>query len=150
MAFTGSCVCFSFLAEIWQAVHNFSSNGDVFKLALYSPAASLTAQTEVYSSANEISAAGYTAGGAVVPTTLGVASAGAISFPQFLPVNFGVTLTASGGLVYNSTKGNRAVCVIDFGFTATGITQDNFTVNFPANGPNSALLRVLGGLGQTP
>ena len=79
-----------------------------------------------------------------------MASAGAISFPQFLPVNYGVTLTAAGALAYNATKGNRAVFIVDFGFGTTGITQPNFTVNFPANGPNSALLRILGGLGQNP
>ena len=67
MAFTGSVVCFSFLAEMWQAVHNFSSNGDVFMLALYTPSATLTAQTEVYTSANEISAAGYTRWGSGSP-----------------------------------------------------------------------------------
>ena len=145
MAFTGSSVCFSFLAEMWQAVHNFSSNGDVFKLALYTPDATLSANTSVYSSTNEISAAGYTAGGAVLPTTLGVASGGPISFPQFLPVVFGVTITARGGLIYNHTKGDRAVCVLDFGMS---LTSNNFTVTPPANGPESALLRVAGTLGS--
>ena len=146
--FTGSSLCNSFLAELWQAVHNFSSNGDVFKLALYNNTASLTASTSVYpAGAGEISAAGYTAGGAVIPTSLGVGSGGPISFPQFLPVTWAAQITASGGLVYNSTKGNRAVCVVDFGFGNQGITANPFTVTFPPNGPESAFMRVVGSLG---
>lgn len=145
--FTGSCMCNSFLAELWQAVHNFSSNGDVFMLALYDATATLTASTSVYpASGGEITGTGYTAGGATVPTSLGVASGGPISFPQFLPVTWAANLTAAGGLIYNSTKGNRAVCVFDFGGTRAA---NPFTVNFPANGPDSAVMRVIGSLVYT-
>jgi hypothetical protein len=77
---------------------------------------------------------------------LGVASGGPISFPQLLPVIWAANLTAAGGLVYNSTKGNRAVCVVDFGGTRAA---NPFTVSFPANGPDSAFMRVIGSLVYT-
>ena len=144
--FTGSAMCNSFLAELFQAVHNFSSNGDVFNFALFDSTASLNALTTSYQPGipGEISAAGYVPGGAAVPTSLGVGSGGAVSFPQFLPVTWAGPLTAHGGLIYNTTKGNRAVCVIDFGFT---ITVNPFKVTFPANGPSSAFLRLIGSPG---
>jgi hypothetical protein len=63
-----------------------------------------------------------------------------------LPVIWAANLTAAGGLVYNSTKGNRAVCVVDFGGTRAA---NPFTVSFPANGPDSAFMRVIGSLVYT-
>jgi hypothetical protein len=143
--FTGSTVCSSFLAELFQGIHNFSSNGDVFLVALYSDAASLTASTAGYTSAGEINGPGYTAGGAQVPTSLGVATAGQIAFPQFLPVKWTPgPLTARGALLYNSTKGNRAVAVMDFGLD---YTQSPFVWTPPGNGSGSALIRVVGSVG---
>ena len=74
MAFSGNFMCTSFKKELLEGVHNFkNSGGSTFKLAMYTNSASFTAATTAYTTSNEISGTGYTAGGAsltrVDPTT---------------------------------------------------------------------------------
>jgi hypothetical protein len=76
MAFTGNFMCTSFKQELLQAQHNFTaSTGDTFKLAMYTNSASFTAATTDYTTSNEVSGTGYTAGGGtltnITPTTSG-------------------------------------------------------------------------------
>ena len=63
MAFTGNYMCTSFKKELMQGKHDFTtSSGDTFKLALYTNSASFTASTTAYTTSNEISGTGYSAG----------------------------------------------------------------------------------------
>ena len=63
MAIT-QAMCSSFKQELLQGKHDFTaSTGHSFKLALFTSSATLGASTTDYSTTNEVSGTGYTAGG---------------------------------------------------------------------------------------
>ena len=135
--------CTSFKQELAQGVHNFSAvGGDAFKLALYTSAATLGATTTVYTTTGEASGTGYSAGG-IALTNVGVATSGVIAYLSFVsPAVFtGVTLTCRGALIYNSSKSNKAVCVLDFGDDISALGQ-NLNVTFPPVNLTSAIIRI--------
>jgi hypothetical protein len=135
--------CTSFKQELAQGVHNFSAvGGDAFKLALYTSAATLGATTTVYTSTGEASGTGYSAGG-IALTNVGVSTSGVIAYLSFVsPAVFtGVTLTCRGALIYNSSKSNKAVCVLDFGDDISALGQ-NLNVTFPPVNLTSAIIRI--------
>ena len=109
------------------------------KMALYTADADLGADTLVYSTANEVVGTGYTAGGKVL-TGVTVNKSGTTAYLDFTdvvwdPANF----TARGALIYNTSLGNLAVAVLDFGADKTATTT--FTVQTPANTADAALIR---------
>ena len=135
-------MCTSFQAEVAQGLHNFTrTTGDVFKLALYVATANLNADTTVYTSTGEASGTNYTAGGIALTniTPLAASNTGYWSFDDATFSN--VTLTCAGALIYNSTNGNRAVCVLNFGQTITK-TASNLVVTFPPMGATDSVLRI--------
>lgn len=135
-------MCTSFKAEVAQGLHNFTrSTGDVFYLALYTANATLGADTTVYTASNEASGTNYTAGGIALTniTPLAASNTGYWSFDDATFSN--VTLTCAGALIYNSTNGNRAVCVLNFGQTITK-TAANLVVTFPPMGATNSVLRI--------
>jgi len=138
-------VCNTFKSEILGAVHDFDSgSGQVFKLALYSSAATLNATTTVYSSSNEVGNTGqYSAGGGVLASQQ-VSLDGSVAIVDFADLSFtGVTLTARGALIYNTSASNKSVCVLDFGGDKTA-TSGTFTIQFPADTTSAAILRISG------
>jgi hypothetical protein len=124
----------SFKADLLKAVHDF--NTDTFKLALYLATADLGANTTVYTASGETSGTGYTAGGNTL-TGVSVNDAGFVLFSNtsWNPAVF----TARGALIYNSSKSNKAVAVLDFGSDKTA--TNTFLVQMPANTATSALIR---------
>jgi len=126
----------SFKAECWQAVHNLLT--DTLKIALYNGNAVLDATTTVYSATNEVTGSGYTAGGQVI-TGVTIGAEGYVVFSSFDNPSWSGALTARYALIYNSSKGNKSVAVLDFGADKTSTTT--FTVTLPANTATSALLR---------
>jgi hypothetical protein len=128
----------SFKVELPQAVHNLLT--DTIKIALYTSGATLDADTTVYSASNEVVATGYTAGG---NTLLGatILSTNGIAFIDFDNAEWIAALTARGALIYNASKSNKSVAVLDFGADKTSATV--FTVQMPANTSTSALLRIV-------
>ena len=130
--------CTSFKVELLQGVHNFVS--DVFKLALYTGAANLSALTTVYSTAGEIVAAGYSAGGVTLAQTA-VTSDGTTALCSFSNTSIPAQIVARGGLIYNSSKANRAVLVLDFGADRSS-TGGVFSISFPPQNAASAVIRV--------
>ena len=138
--FTGNYLVTSFKGELLAGVHDFTAH--TFKLALYTNEATLNADTAAYGASNEVAGAGYTAGG-VGLTALAVANSGTTAFVTFEDAEWpGATLTARGGLVYNSSvAGNPAVAVLDFGAdkVASGTT---FTVRFPDATADTAVIRI--------
>ena len=124
----------SFQAQLLEGVHDF--NTDTFKIALYLATADLGANTTVYVTGGETSGTGYDAGGKVM-TGISVNAAGFVNFTNvsWNPAVF----TARGALIYNSTKGNKAVAVLDFGSDKTA--SNTFLVQMPANTASSALIR---------
>jgi hypothetical protein len=133
--------CTSFKVELLQGIHNFTpSTGDVFKLALYTEAANLSALTTVYSTAGEVVAVGYTAGGVVLTQTAPTFD-GTTALVSFANLSISSTLSANGAMIYNSSKANRAVLVMDFGglrFSSAGV----FGITFPPQNAASAIIRI--------
>lgn len=125
----------SFKAELYTGIHDLTT--DVLKIALYTASASLGEGTTVYSSANEVTGSGYVAGGAVM-TGVTVNSSGYTAYVGFSNVVFGAAVTARCALIYNSSKSNRAIAVLDFG---SDKTSTNFTIVMPGNTATTALIR---------
>lgn len=142
MAFSGSFMAGSFKSEILQAIHNLSAvGGDTFKIALYTNAATMDATTTTYSTVNEVVGTNYVAGG-VALTNSGPQALGAIGFSSFGNATFAnVSITARGALIYNSSKANRVVCVLDFGADKSA-TAGGFIITMPASTSTTALLRL--------
>ena len=145
MAIT-QAICNTFKKELLDGDHDFDTGGDVFKLALYTSAATLDSSTTVYTSTNEIGNTGTytTTGGTLVNS--GTQEVGGVAFCDFGDLSFtGVTLTARGALIYNTsaTVANAAVAVLDFSSDKTA-TDGTFTVIFPADTSAAAILRISG------
>lgn len=128
--------CTSFKAELYQGVHDLLT--DNIYIALYTGNASLDYATTVYSSANEVVATGYTAGGQKLlnPT---VNSSGYTAYVSFSNPSWTAALTARCALIYNASKSNKAIAVLDFGSDKTSTTT--FSITLPANTADSALIR---------
>ena len=146
MAIT-QAICNSFKQELLEGEHNFkSSGGDVFKLALYTNAATLNSATTAYTTSDEVAASGqYVAGGGTLVNS-GTQQIGGVAFCDFADLSFtGVTLTARGALIYNTsaTVANAAVAVLDFSSDKTA-TSGTCTIVFPADTSAAAILRISG------
>ena len=126
----------SFKAELYQAVHNLLT--DTLKIALYTANANLNETTTVYSTANEVVASGYTAGGNTL-TGVTINTSGYTAYVNFDNVSWTAALTARCALIYNTSKANRAIAVIDFGADKTSATT--FLITMPANTSTTALIR---------
>jgi hypothetical protein len=136
-------VCNSFKAELLGAVHDFDSgSGQVFKLALFQSNANLSAGTTIFTSTNEAASGGqYTTGGGILAGQQ-VSLDTSTAIITFSDLSFtGVTLTAEGALIYNTSAGNKAVCVLSFGGDKTA-TSGTFTILFPAFTAANAILRI--------
>jgi hypothetical protein len=135
-------MCTSFKVELLTATHNFTaSTGDTFKIALYTSSATLGASTTVYSTSDEVVGTGYTAGGNTL-TNITPTSSGTTAFTDFADTTWSTaTITARGALIYNSSKANRSVCVLDFGSDKTS-TAGNFSIVFPTADASNALIRI--------
>lgn len=128
----------SFKQDLLLGVHDFAT--DTIKMALYEASADLGAATTVYSTASEASGTGYAAGGNIM-TGVTVLTSGTTAYVDFAntvwdPADF----TARGALIYNASKSNKAIAVLDFGSDKTATTT--FTVQMPANTATSALIRI--------
>jgi len=149
-------MCTSFLGQLMTATHNFgtspiraASTADTFKAALYVTTATVNAATTVYSSTNEVSGTGYTAGGitvtnATAPSSTNSSATAGVGYwtPSANLVYSTVTLSTAFDtvLIYNSSQSNAAVSVHTFG--AQTITAGTFTLTMPSNTTSSALLRL--------
>ena len=120
----------SFKTEIFQGTHAVGT--DVFKLALYTSAATMTpSTTTAYSATNEASGTGYSAGGITLTgdTVQLNTNTAAVTWADATWATS--TISAAYGLIYNSSKSNKAVAILDFGGTQT-TSASTFTVDMPA------------------
>ena len=128
----------SFKAELYQAIHDLTT--DTLKIALYTNSATLNETTTVYSTTNEITGTGYTAGGATI-TGVTVNSSGYTAYVSFNnPSWTAASFTTRAALIYNSSKSNRSIAVLDFGSDKT-VSNNTFVVTLPANTAADALIR---------
>jgi len=137
----------SFKKEILEGIHDLETGGDTFKLALYQDTANLSAATTAYpgdSTGGQVSDTGqYVQGGGVLTGQATSLDTG-VAIVDFADLSFtGVTLTARGALIYNTSESNKAVAVLDFGGDKTA-TAGTFTIQFPDFNSTSAILRISG------
>ena len=145
MAIT-QAMCTSFKTQLLEGQHDFTNGADTFKLALFTSSATLGATTTDYSTTNEASGTGYTAGGGtlvnVTPT-----SSGTTAFTDFNDLTFSsATITARGAMIYNTQTGGGsgttdAVAILDFGSDKTS-TNGDFTIQFPTADASNAIIRI--------
>jgi|TARA_R100000455_G_C6222728_1_gene86686 hypothetical protein len=143
MAFSGNYMCTSFKKELMTATHNFTnSSGNTFKLAMYTNSASFDASTTAYTTSNEVSGTGYSAGGSAL-TNVTPTSSGTTALTDFADLTFSTaTVTARGALIYNdSAGGDPSVVVLDFGSDKTS-TAGDFTIVFPTADASNAIIRI--------
>ena len=136
-------MCTSFKKELFEAVHNFkASGGNVFKLALFTAAATLNAGTTVYSATNEVAHANYAAGGFTL-TNVDPSTSGTTAMVTFSinPTWTSVTFTTAQALLYNTSQANKAVAVFDFGGSHT-VTAGDFMLTIPPATSTTAMLRM--------
>jgi hypothetical protein len=134
-------MCSSFKQQILLGEQDLDT--DVIKIALYTSSATLGATTTVYTTTSEVSSSGtnYTAGGNTLTGAV-VTLDGTTAIVDFNDTTWtSSTITARGALIYNSTKANKAIAVLDFGADKTS-TSGDFTINFPAAAAGSAIIQV--------
>jgi len=138
----------SFKVELPQGIHNFGpTSPDTFKIALYTAAADLGYATATYTTAGEVVGAGYTAGGNTLTITVTPVAANNFAGTPTAYISFAntiwtsATFTARAALLYNSTKGNKSVAVLDFGSDKT-VNNEAFQIIFPTADANSAIVRI--------
>ena len=142
MAIT-QAMCTSFKKELLEARHNFkNSGGSAFKLALFTSSATLGASTTAYSTTNEVSGTGYSAGGSAL-TRVDPSTSGTTALTDFADLTFSTaTITANGALIYNDDASNdAAVIVLAFGGDKTS-TAGDFTIQFPTADASNAIIRI--------
>ena len=134
--------CGVFPQNMLRGLENFNTGTPyTYKIALYTASANLSSTTSSYTTANEITGTGYTAGGRVLaPTVPGLDQTNNTAFFSFAnAVWTPAAFTARGALVYNSTTG-AACFVLDFGSDKTATST--FTVTFPAADSSNAIIRI--------
>ena len=137
-------MCTSFKVGILGGSFNFNTGTtQVFKIALFTSAATLSAATTAYSTSNEVVGTGYSAGGNTLTVSQVPTSSGTTAFLDFSDTTWTTaTITARGALIYlaNGTT-NPSVAVLDFGSDKTS-TAGSFTIQFPTADASSAILRI--------
>jgi len=129
----------SFKEELLLGIHDFDT--DVMKIALYTSVAELGPTTSAYTTDGETSGIGYTAPGQIL-TGVVVTRTGGIAYVSFdNPTWNAATFTTRGALIYNSSKSNRSVGVLNFGLDQTMLSQQ-FQIQFPPDNADNALIRI--------
>jgi hypothetical protein len=127
----------SFKEELFKGIQNLST--DTLYIALYTALADIGPDTTAYTTSEEIVGTGYTAGGiALTGVTIN-------TYDGTVYINFDnavwnpASFTARGALIYNTSKANRSIAVLDFGADKT--CSNSFTITMPSNTYTTALIR---------
>ena len=133
-------MCSSFKPEILGGIHDLDT--DAIFIALYTSSATLGAATTAYTATNEVATAGgYTAGGIQLTSPV-ITLDGTTGICDFADATWpAATITARGALIYNSSKSNKAIAVLDFGSDKIS-TAGAFTVIMPAAAAATAIVRI--------
>jgi hypothetical protein len=138
MIVQGQCTVFK--VNLLKGLENFNTGtAYTYKVALYNALADLDADTLTYTTTNEVTGSGYSAGGNVLTPTV-PSSGGSTAFISFANVTWNpASFTCRGALIYNSTT-NAAVAVLNFGSDKTPIST--FTIQFPPADAANAIIRI--------
>ena len=129
----------SFRREMLQGVHNITV--DSVKIALYGPTASLGKSTTAYSTTDEIAGTGYAVGGQVV-TGMTIADQDDVVYATFdKPQWSNTTISARAALLYNASKANRSIAVIDFRDLISTVAEI-FRIDLPNANARDAIIRI--------
>ena len=133
----------AFLQDCLDGGQNLGNGGTTLKIALYTSSASLGATTSAYTTSNEVSGTGYTAGGATLSSQAVAydSSNNVAYFDAADPSWSSATITARGALIYNNSKSNASIAVLDFGSDYTS-TAGTFTIQLPSAAYNTAIIRI--------
>ena len=136
-------LCTSFKVALLNGEMDFSADtSQTFKLALFTSSATLDATTTAYSTTNEVSGTGYTAGGNTLTIAANPASSGTTAVLDFADTTFASSsITARGALIYKSGGGDPAIAVIDFGEDKQTSSAD-FVIQFPTADKTNAIIRI--------
>ena len=142
MAIT-QAMCTSFKQALLDGEMDFSSNtAQSYKIALYTSSASLDAATAAYTTSNEVSGTGYTAGGNTLSISTAPTTSGTTAFLSFGTTTWSTaTITARGALIYQVGGSTPSVAVLDFGGDKTS-TAGDFQITFPTANSSSAIIRI--------
>ena len=128
----------SFKAELYEGIHDLID--DTIKIALFNANADLSASTTAYSTNQEVTGTGYTAGGNTL-TGATVRSSGTTAYVSFDNTSWSsASFTSRGALIYNSSKANRSIAVLNFGSDKI-VANGTLTIEFPSNDVTSAIIR---------
>ena len=133
----------TFKQDCLDGAQNLGNGGNTLKIALYTSSASLGATTSAYTTSNEVSGTGYTAGGATLSSqAVAYDSTNQVAyFDAADPAWSTATITARGALIYNNSKSNASIAVLDFGSDYTS-TAGTFTIQLPSAAYNKAIIRI--------
>jgi hypothetical protein len=142
MAIT-QAMCTSFKQALLDGEMDFSSNtAQSYKIALYTSSASLDAATTAYTTSNEVSGTGYSAGGNTLTISTAPTTSGTTAFLSFGTTTWSTaTITARGALIYQAGGSTPAVAVLDFGGDKTS-TAGDFQITFPTADATNAIIRI--------
>ena len=142
MAIT-QAMCTSFKQALLDGEMDFSSNtAQSYKIALYTSSASLDAATTAYTTSNEVTGIGYTAGGNTLSISTNPTSTGTTAFLSFNTTTWTTaTITARGALIYQAGGSTPAVAVLNFG-SDKGSSAGDFQITFPAANATDAIIRI--------
>ncbi len=128
------------------ATGSFNFNTDTFKIALYTANADLGPTTASYTSNNEVSGTGYSAGGQTltvsVAPTIGPVPTDTVAYLSFNNVTWNpASFTCRCAVIYKYDGAtNPTVCVLDFGSDKTATLT--FQVQFPTANNTNAIIRI--------
>lgn len=133
----------AFLQDCLDGGHNLGNGGNTLKIALYTSSASLGATTATYTTSAEVSGTGYTAGGATLSSqAVAYDSTNQVAyFDAADPAWTTATITARGAMIYNNSKSNASIAILDFGSDYTS-TAGTFTIQLPSAAYNTAIIRI--------
>ena len=142
MAIT-QAMCTSFKVALLDGEMDFSSDtAQSYKIALYTSSASLDAATAAYTTSNEVSGTGYSAGGNTLSISTNTTSTGTTAFLSFATTTWSTaTITARGALIYQAGGSTPAVAVLDFG-SDKGSSAGDFQITFPTADATNAIIRI--------
>lgn len=130
----------SFKVDILEGKQNIAS--DTLKMALYTAYATLNQDTTAYTSDNEISGTGYTVGGQTL-SNVTINSGSNTVYVSFSDVVWDpAQFTTRGALIYNESKANASIAVLDFGSDKIQTGNNTFSVILPPDTESSALIRI--------
>lgn len=135
-------VCKQYKLDLANGLHQ---PGDVYKIALYTSTVGLTEDTSSYSTANEVpenAQTTYLTGGQVLTGRTAALDQGVAVIDWNDPVWASSSISANGALIYNASRGNKALVAMDFGEVLSS-RNGPFSVQFPPATADEAVIVIV-------